>query len=97
MWLDEDAIEMGEFSDVKVESENRRRAMRYRRSPKALQKAIARRRAIAEDRERIAVYKQMEREFDEGPELAVESDRPDRSDLSKGRQLAPGTAGSRFT
>ena len=65
MWLDEDAIEMGDFTDANLDS----RTGESREVPpvaKGFNEGNRTQSAIAEDRERIAVYKQIEREFREG-------------------------------
>lgn len=62
IWLDEDAVEMGDLSELKLAEGQEippitKGFVEGQRSPAA----------IAEDRERIAVYKQIEREFNEAP------------------------------
>lgn len=68
VWLDEDAVEVGDFSDVKPLS-NAKPGAATEIPPIAKGFAEGNRSqgAIAEDRERIAIYKQMEREFSEEP------------------------------
>lgn len=69
VWLDDDAVEMGEFSDVKPPGSNSKPGAASEIPPIAKGFAEGNRSqgAIAEDRERIAIYKQMERDFSEGP------------------------------
>ncbi|HWN98093.1 MAG TPA: FtsQ-type POTRA domain-containing protein [Blastocatellia bacterium] len=66
IWLDEDAIEMGDFTTVNLDP-----ATAEAREVPPVAKGFAEgnrtQAAMAEDRERIAVYKQIEREFREGP------------------------------
>ncbi|MFY9609916.1 MAG: FtsQ-type POTRA domain-containing protein [Blastocatellia bacterium] len=66
IWLDEDAIEMGDFTDVNLDP----RTGEAREIPpvaKGFAEGTRTQAAIAEDRERIAVFKQIEREFREEP------------------------------
>jgi hypothetical protein len=63
IWLDEDGVELGDISNIKPEGETTippiaRGFSEGSRSPAT----------IAEDRERIALYKQIESEFKAGPE-----------------------------
>jgi hypothetical protein len=63
VWLDEDGVELGEISSIKPEGETTippiaKGFSEGSRSPASL----------AEDRERIALYKQIENEFKAGPE-----------------------------
>lgn len=69
VWLDEDAVEMGEFSDVKRAGSSSKPGTATEIPPIAKGFAEGSRSlsAIAEDRERIAIYKQMELEFSEEP------------------------------
>jgi POTRA domain-containing FtsQ-type protein len=72
VWLDEDAVEMGEFSDVKVSSSSAKPGEAPEIPPiaKGFAEGNRSQAAIAEDRERIAIYKQIEREFsDSSPPL----------------------------
>jgi hypothetical protein len=66
IWLDDDAIEMGDFTDVNVDP----KTGDPREIPpvaKGFAEGNRSQAAMAEDRERIAVFKQIEREFREGP------------------------------
>jgi POTRA domain, FtsQ-type len=69
VWLDEDAVEVGEFSDVKALSLNSTPGAAPEIPPIAKGFAEGNRSqgAVAEDRERIAIYKKIEQEFSEGP------------------------------
>ncbi|MFY9556013.1 MAG: FtsQ-type POTRA domain-containing protein [Blastocatellia bacterium] len=69
VWLDEDAVEVGEFSDVKSSGSSSKPGVSAEIPPiaKGFAEGNRSQSAIAEDRERIAVYKQIEREFSEGP------------------------------
>ena len=69
VWLDEDAVEMGEFSDVKRVTSDSKPGAAIEIPPIAKGFAEGNRSqgAVAEDRERIVIYKQIEREFSEGP------------------------------
>lgn len=68
VWLDEDAVEMGEFSEVKPPGSNAKPGEAPEIPPiaKGFAEGARSQTAIAEDRERIALYKQIEREFNEG-------------------------------
>jgi hypothetical protein len=68
VWLDEDAVEMGEFSDVKAPGSSGKPGEAAEIPPiaKGFAEGNRSQAAIAEDRERIALYKQIEREFSEG-------------------------------
>ena len=62
VWFDADAVEMGEFSEIKVgEGHN------IPPIAKGFSEDTRSQAAIAENRERIALYKQIEREFSESP------------------------------
>lgn len=66
IWLDEDAIEMGDFTDMSLDP----RTGEKREIPpiaKGFAEGNRSQAAMTEDRERIAVFKQIEREFREGP------------------------------
>lgn len=68
VWLDEDAVEVGEFSDVKPLSKAKPgAATEIPPIAKGFAEGNRSQGAIAEDRDRIAIYKQMEREFGEEP------------------------------
>lgn len=70
VWLDEDAIEMGEFSEVNVPpgaSSKPGEAPEIPPIAKGFTEGARSQAAIAEDRERIAIYKQIERELIEDP------------------------------
>ncbi|MEK6410023.1 MAG: FtsQ-type POTRA domain-containing protein [Acidobacteriota bacterium] len=69
VWLDDDAVEMGEFSDVKRAGSSSKPGAATEIPPiaKGFAEGNRSQSAIAEDRERIAIYKQIEREFSEEP------------------------------
>lgn len=69
VWLDEDAIEMGEFTEVKLPGSSSKAGDAAEIPPiaKGFAEGTRSQSAIAEDRERIAIYKQIEREFSEDP------------------------------
>jgi len=69
VWLDEDAVEMGEFSEVKASGSTSKPGEASEIPPIAKGFAEGNRlqAALVEDRERIAIYKQIEKEFSEGP------------------------------
>ena len=69
VWLDEDAVEVGEFSDVKTAGPASKPGTSGEVPPiaKGFAEGNRSQSAIAEDRERIGIYKQIEREFSEGP------------------------------
>ena len=66
IWLDEDAIEMGDFNDVNLDPKTGE-AWEIPPVAKGFAEGNRTQPAMAEDRERIAVFKQIEREFREGP------------------------------
>jgi hypothetical protein len=66
VWLDEDAVEMGEFSEVKNSNSKPGEASEIPPIAKGFAEGNRSQAALAEDRERIALYKQIEREFNEG-------------------------------
>jgi len=66
IWLDEDAIEMGDFTDVNLDPKTGE-AREIPPVAKGFAEGNRTQSAMAEDRERIAVFKQIEREFREGP------------------------------
>lgn len=68
VWLDEDAVEMGEFSEVKFPASKAKPGEAAEIPPiaKGFSEGNRSQAAITEDRERIALYKQIEREFSEG-------------------------------
>jgi hypothetical protein len=66
VWLDEDAVELGEFSTHAANSKSGD-AQEVPPIAKGFSESNRSQAAMAEDRERIAVYKQIEREFSEGP------------------------------
>jgi len=65
VWLDEDAVEMGEFSEVKSSNSKSRETPEIPPIAKGFAEGNRSQAALAEDRERIALYKQIEREFNE--------------------------------
>ena len=67
VWLDEDAVEMGEFSDVKPPGTSGGEPAEIPPIAKGFAEGTRSQAAIAEDRERIALYKQIESEFTEAP------------------------------
>src|SRR5262245_3116187 len=69
VWLDEDAVEMGEFSEVKSPNSAAKPGDAPEIPPIAKGFADGNRSqaAIADDRARIAIYKQIEHDFNEGP------------------------------
>ncbi|HSB08383.1 MAG TPA: FtsQ-type POTRA domain-containing protein [Blastocatellia bacterium] len=69
VWLDEDGVEMGEFSDVKPPKTNAKAGEPEEIPPiaKGFAEGNRSQAAITEDRERIALFKQIEREFSDGP------------------------------
>jgi hypothetical protein len=67
MWLDEDAVEMGEFSEVKLRGSKPGDAPEIPPIAQGFAESPRSQSAMAEDRERIAIYKQIEREFSEEP------------------------------
>lgn len=69
VWLDEDAVEMGEFSEVRQAASNSKTGEPAEIPPiaKGFAEGNRSQAALAEDRERIALYKQIEREFSEEP------------------------------
>jgi hypothetical protein len=66
VWLDEDAVELGEFSTRPMNSKPGE-ARDIPPIAKGFAEGGRSQAAVAEDRERIAVYKQVEHEFSEGP------------------------------
>ncbi|MEK6299829.1 MAG: FtsQ-type POTRA domain-containing protein [Acidobacteriota bacterium] len=66
IWLDEDAVEMGDFTDVNLDPKTGE-AREIPPVAKGFAEGNRTQSAMAEDRERIAVFKQIEREFREGP------------------------------
>ena len=68
VWLDEDAVEMGEFSEVKPPNQTSKPGEAPEIPPiaKGFSEGNRSQAAIAEDKERIGIYKQIEREFSEG-------------------------------
>ena len=67
VWLDEDAVEVGEFSEVKLAGDANPGASEVPPIAKGFAEGIRTQGALAEDRERIAIYKRIEKEFSEGP------------------------------
>ena len=69
VWLDEDAVEVGEFSDVKLPGSNSKTGTADEVPPiaKGFAEGNRSQSALVEDRERIGIYKRIEREFSEGP------------------------------
>lgn len=68
VWLDEDAVEVGEFSEVKLPgSSSKPGASEAPPIAKGFAEGNRSQASIAEDRERIAIYKRIEREFSDGP------------------------------
>lgn len=67
-WLDEDAVEVGEFADLKSSGAvNPSSSTEVPPVAKGFAEGNRSQAAIAEDRERIALYKRIEQEFSEGP------------------------------
>jgi hypothetical protein len=66
VWLDEDGVEISEFS-TRLTSSKSGDAQEIPPIAKGFAEGSRTQAAIAEDRERIALYKQIEREFSEGP------------------------------
>lgn len=66
VWLDEDAIEMGDFTDLSIDS-GTGEAREIPPVARGFSEGTRTQAAIAEDRERIAVFKQIENEFRESP------------------------------
>ncbi|HVG21935.1 MAG TPA: FtsQ-type POTRA domain-containing protein [Blastocatellia bacterium] len=66
VWLDEDAVELGEFS-TRTASAKSGEPQDIPPIARGFAESNRSQAAMAEDRERIAVYKQIEREFSEGP------------------------------
>lgn len=69
VWLDEDAVEVGEFSDVKMPGSSAKPGVPSEVPPiaKGFAEGARSQSALAEDRDRITIYKRIEREFSEGP------------------------------
>jgi hypothetical protein len=68
VWLDEDAVEVGEFSEVKLPgASSKPGASEAPPIAKGFAEGNRSQASIAEDRERIGIYKRIEREFSEGP------------------------------
>ena len=65
VWLDEDAVEVGEFSDVKLSGASANGEVPP--IAKGFAEGNRSQSALIEDRERIGLYKRIEREFSEGP------------------------------
>ena len=65
VWLDEDAVEVGEFSDVKLPGSSSKPG-EVPPIAKGFAEGNRSQAAIAEDRERVVIYKRIEREFSEG-------------------------------
>lgn len=66
VWLDEDAVEMGDFTDVNIDP-GTGEAREIPPVAKGFAEGTRTQAAMAEDRERIAVFKQIERELREAP------------------------------
>lgn len=66
VWIDEDAVEIGEFS-TRAANSKPGEAQEIPPIAKGFAESNRSQAALVEDRERIAVYKQIEREFSEGP------------------------------
>src|SRR5262249_6397805 len=64
VWLDDDAVEIGEFSEVKVDS-----GQEIPPIAKGFFEGLRSHAMAAQDRERVAVYKQLQREFTEGGQV----------------------------
>jgi len=65
VWLDDDAVEVGEFADVQpLGSESKQGTVPP--IAKGFAEGTRTQAGIAEDRERVAIYKQIEKEFSEG-------------------------------
>lgn len=67
VWLDEDAIEMGDFSEVRPPGLKSGEPTEIPPIAKGFAEGARSQAAIAEDRERIGIYKQIESEFSEEP------------------------------
>jgi cell division septal protein FtsQ len=69
VWLDEEAVEMGEYNDFKAESATFEPGdgQTYPPIAKGFAEGTRSPAAIADDRERIAVYRRLEQDFSEGP------------------------------
>lgn len=63
VWLDDDAIEIGEFGEVKVDSTG---GQEIPPIAKGFFEGLRSQAMVAEDRDRVAVYKQLQRELNEG-------------------------------
>jgi POTRA domain-containing FtsQ-type protein len=66
-WLDEDAVEVGEFADLKVSDASNPNLSEIPPIAKGFAEGNRSQATVAEDRERIALYKRIEQEFTEGP------------------------------
>lgn len=69
VWLDEEAVEMGEYHDFKVETASFMPGdgQTYPPIAKGFAEGMRSPASVADDRERIALYKKIERDFSEGP------------------------------
>jgi hypothetical protein len=67
VWLDEDAVEIGEFSEVKASPSRSDAAPVIPPIARGFAEGNRSQGALAEDRQRIAIYRQIEQEFSEGP------------------------------
>jgi len=68
VWLDEEAVELGEFSELKLaDSSPGGAAGEVPPIAKGFAEGQRSQGALAEDRERIQIYKRIEKEFSEGP------------------------------
>jgi hypothetical protein len=70
VWLDDEGAEMGEMSDLKAQAADWKHAQPQEVPPiaKGFAEGSRSQAALAEDRERIALYKQMEKDFGAAPE-----------------------------
>ena len=64
VWLDDDAVEMGEFSELKREMGGDSQDIPP--VAKGFAEGLRSQAMVAEDRDRVALYKQMQREFSQG-------------------------------
>jgi hypothetical protein len=65
VWLDDDAVEVGEYPDIKGESGNLKDIPPI---AKGFAEGLRSQALVAEDRERVALYKQLQHEFTQGSE-----------------------------
>jgi cell division septal protein FtsQ len=65
VWLDDDAVEMGEFPDIRGEAGSPQDVPPI---VKGFAEGLRSQALVAEDRERVALYKQIQRDFSQGPD-----------------------------